>query len=213
MRFLNCHEKFEKISIVNCERESFRNKLIAIPYSLYEVEQISNGLCVTIKKPGEKRTFGKPSPNDFQVFLHNSTNKNLLVPPGMLWMPPHEDLFQWVAKCKNDENLDNKDRKKLARFLVWALWRVCKGEEPDYVLMLLQANRHFADILGFFDEAIEIDHSAEIILKLYKWIWGQEDCNYWGGKLKGRLLSMDSLLSKVDWDNSSEAEYFFKKYS
>lgn len=33
---------------------------------------------------------------------------------------------------------------------------------------------------------------AETILKVYKWIWGQEDCNYPNGE--GRWLSMNNIL-------------------
>lgn len=160
--------KVTNLSMINCERDEFREKLLAIPYQLYEVEQIKNGLCIVINKPGGKRDqYGRLSINDFQVFLHNPTDRNLLLPPYEMWLPSHKDLLSWVSKCREDE-------KKLAKFLVRALWRVMQGIEPDAVINLLTKTKEFDDILDFFDDAIGVECSAEIILKLYKWIWGQE---------------------------------------
>ena len=44
------------------------------------------------------------------------------------------------------------------------------------------------------DELEGID--AETILKAYKWIWGQEDCNYPKGQ--GRWLSMNNILEAFE---------------
>ena len=40
------------------------------------------------------------------------------------------------------------------------------------------------------DDLVGID--PETILKAYKWIWGQEDCNYPNGQ--GRWLSMNNII-------------------
>lgn len=56
---------------------------------------------------------------------------------------------------------------------------VCEGQEPSNVLTQLNVNSPSG-------------LSTELIFKVYKWIWGQEDCNY--PTKKGRWLSMDSIL-------------------
>ena len=42
---------------------------------------------------------------------------------------------------------------------------------------------------------------VETLLKVYKWIWGQEDCNY--PNQKGRWLSMNGLLEEYGIDKES----------
>lgn len=40
--------------------------------------------------------------------------------------------------------------------------------------------------------------AAEILLKVYKWIWGQEDCNYQSQKAEGRWKSMNAILEEFN---------------
>ena len=65
--------------------------------------------------------------------------------------------------------------------LIEALYRVCCGDEPDFVINRM----HLRDTIGI---------PVETILKVYKWIWGQEDCNY--PTKEGRWLSMNALLDR-----------------
>ena len=47
----------------------------------------------------------------------------------------------------------------------------------------------------------------EVIFKVYKWIWGQEDCNYPPPKYKGRAMSWEgwkkNKKSKV-WEKTGD---------
>ncbi|MFQ7317453.1 MAG: hypothetical protein ACLRO0_01625, partial [Massilimicrobiota timonensis] len=72
------------------------------------------------------------------------------------------------------------DRRN-AEMLIEALYRVCCGFEPDFVLQRIPVE----DSVGI---------PVETILKVYKWIWGQEDCNY--PTKEGRWLSMHALLER-----------------
>jgi hypothetical protein len=60
--------------------------------------------------------------------------------------------------------------------IINALERVFNGEESDDVLRGLQL-------------ASPCGEPPEVLLKAYKWIWGQEDCNYPEGK--GRNMSWE----------------------
>lgn len=65
--------------------------------------------------------------------------------------------------------------------LIEGLYNVCCGDEPEGVIERLQLR----DTIGI---------PVETILKVYKWIWGQEDCNY--PTKSGRWLSMNTLLDR-----------------
>ena len=54
--------------------------------------------------------------------------------------------------------------------------KVYNGEEPE-------------DVLKTIKLVNPIGESPEVLLKVYKWIWGQEDCNYPRGK--GRAMSWE----------------------
>lgn len=62
--------------------------------------------------------------------------------------------------------------------IIDALESVCNGEEPNSVLERME-------LASFTGEA------PEVLLKVYKWIWGQEDCNYPNGE--GREMSMKDI--------------------
>lgn len=153
------------LEIENQEQNAFRDELLNIPYLLYEVENLRTGEIIAINKPGGKRNFGRLSRDDFMVFIYNPYESSL-------WLISHSEIGADIAE-KYDDNPEQAIR------LIHGLYCVCCGEEPDYVIEKLELE----DSVGI---------PVETILKVYKWIWGQEDCNYPGKE--GRWLSMNGLL-------------------
>jgi hypothetical protein len=90
-----------------------------------------------------------------------------------LWLISHKNIFEDL------ESKGKKERLETIR-LIDALERVFSGQEPDEVLQSL--NPPLADLGG---------EMPETLMKAYKWIWGQEDCNYPNGK--GREMSLDFI--------------------
>lgn len=157
------------LKIENQEQNAFRNKLNNVPYLLYQVETLTTGEIIAINKPGGKRNLGVLSRDDFMVFIFNPGERSL-------WLISHDEISDDIA-VKYKSNREN------ALKLIEGLYRVCSGDEPDEVLRGL----HLQNTVGM---------SVETILKVYKWIWGQEDCNYPNGQ--GRWLSMNALLDKFN---------------
>ena len=155
------------IEIENQEQNAFRDELLNIPYLLYEVEHLATGEIIAINKPGGKRNFGRLSRDDFMVFIYNPEEESL-------WLISHREISDDVAEKYAYD-------KSSTLLLIEALYCVCRGEEPDDVLNRM--NLH--DTIGI---------PIETLLKVYKWIWGQEDCNY--PNKMGRWLSMNALLDK-----------------
>ena len=155
------------LRIENQEQNAFRDALNNIPYLLYEVETLATGEIIAINKPGGKRNFGRLSRDDFMVFIFNPEEQSL-------WMISHAEISDDIA-----EKYENSRRQ--AQLLLEGLYRVCCGAEPDDVLIQLPLR----DTVGI---------PVETILKVYKWIWGQEDCNY--PTKEGRWMSMNSLLDR-----------------
>ncbi len=157
------------LRIENQEQNAFRDKLNNIPYLLYEVETLATGEIIAINKPGGKRNFGRLSRDDFMVFIFNPNEQSL-------WLISHGEISNDIA---DKYNYDNRHALKL----IEGLYCVCCGDEPDDVIRRLRLR----DTVGI---------PVETILKVYKWIWGQEDCNYptW----EGRWLSMNALLDKFN---------------
>lgn len=153
------------LNVPNSEQDSFRKKLLEIPYLLYEVETLSNGDKIVINKPGGKRNFGRLCRDDFMVFIYHLSDNTL-------WLISHSELYDDIIR-KKDKNFDE------ALEIVHGLYLTCCGKEPDDVINTLELK----NTTGL---------SVETILKVYKWIWGQEDCNY--PTKKGRWLSMDNIL-------------------
>lgn len=157
------------LNVPNDNGDGFREKLNEIPYALYDVEQLSDGRKILINKPGGKRNFGRLSRNDFMVFIFNPINSEL-------WLITHKEVYDDV-----EDKLENN--LALGLRVVEAMEKVCNGEEPDEVL-----------------DEVETDTSMglplELILKVYKWIWGQEDVNY--PTKQGRWLSMNAILELRD---------------
>ena len=103
------------------------------------------------------------------VFIYSPDNEGL-------WLISHNEILE-------DLHLKYQTDKKETENLIYGLLDVCKGEEPDTVI----SNRKLKNING-----LEI----EKLLKVYKWIWGQEDCNY--PKAEGRWLSMNAILKEFN---------------
>lgn len=157
------------LRIENQEQNAFRDELNNIPYLLYEVESLATGEIIAINKPGGKRNFGRLSRDDFMVFIFNPDEQSL-------WLISHGEISDDIA---DKYNYDNRHALKL----IEGLYRVCCGDEPDDVLRRLRLQ----DTVGI---------PVETILKVYKWIWGQEDCNY--PTKEGRWLSMNALLDRFN---------------
>lgn len=153
------------LNLKNQEQTAFRDALNAIPYLLYEVEQLGTGEKIVINKPGGKRNFGKLSRNDFMVFIYNPQEESL-------WLISHDEI-------QNDLQAKYTMNQCATIECIKALYRVCCGQEPDEVI----AQYDLSDTCGM---------TVETLLKVYKWIWGQEDCNYPDGE--GRWFSMAPLL-------------------
>jgi len=156
----------EKLQIKNMPREEFRQQLEKIKYRGYEVEKISDGRKVIITKPGGKFTFGRIRREDFMVWIYNPEECSL-------WLISHKDIW---------EDLEEKGKvsPKLTIKIIESLEKVFNGEEPE----------KFISGLEIYDSLP--GEKLEVLLKVYKWIWGQEDCNYPEGE--GRNMSMKEIL-------------------
>ena len=152
------------LTIKNRPREEFRKLLEGIKYSGYEVEQLKDGRKIVITKPGSKFVFGKVKREDFMVWVYNPSELTL-------WLISHEDIYEDL-KEKGEINPEETIK------IIDTLERVFNGEEPDEVLQTTNLNAVTGEL-------------PELLLKAYKWIWGQEDCNYPEGK--GREMSMELI--------------------
>jgi hypothetical protein len=157
------HEiELSNLHIKNRPREEFRILLEKVKYRGYEVDQLSDRRKIVITKPGGKFTYGKIRREDFMVWVYNPNDSTL-------WLITHDDI-------KDDLKEKGDVEPKEAIKIIDALERVYNGEEPDEVLKTTRLN----NLTG---------ESTEVLLKAYKWIWGQEDCNYPYGK--GRAMSWE----------------------
>jgi hypothetical protein len=150
------------LKIKNAPREEFREILEKIKYRGYEVEAISDGRKIVISKPGGKFTYGTIRKEDFMVWIYNPNDSSL-------WLISHKNIYQ---------DLEEKgaiDPGETIR-IIDALEQVYRGKEPDKVLKKAKLDNPCGEL-------------PEVLLKAYKWIWGQEDCNYPDGK--GRAMSWE----------------------
>jgi len=156
----------KKITIKNQPREQFRQLLENIEYRGYEVEELQNGNKIVITKPGGKSVYGRPKKEDFLVFVFNPNENGL-------WQITHKQIFQDI------EDKANEDKNKTIQ-LINLLERQKNGEDPN----------------DFIDEINELSfnkgETPETLLKVYKWIWGQEDVNYPNGD--GREMSWKGIV-------------------
>lgn len=169
-RNLYTHEiELSSLKLKNRPREEFRILLEKVKYRGYEVEQISDGRKIVITKPGGKFTYGRIRREDFMVWVYNPQDSTL-------WLISHRDIY---------EDLEEKGKIDSAATIkiIDALEKVFNGEEPDDVLAIQQLENPIGEL-------------PELLLKAYKWIWGQEDCNYPEGE--GREMSMRLLRGLRD---------------
>jgi hypothetical protein len=152
-----------RLEIKNRPREEFRKALEQIEYKGYEVEDISDGRKIIVTKPGGKFSFGTVKRDDFMVWVYKQDEDSL-------WLISHKNVFDDL------EDKAVRDSKETLR-IIEALTRVYNGEEPDDVLREMSLKNPCGEI-------------PEVLIKAYKWIWGQEDCNYPSPKYKGREMSM-----------------------
>jgi len=154
----------KKIEIHNSNKDDFAKKLIALPYRGYEVETISNGNKIVITKPGGKNVYGRPKKEDFLVFIYNPVDNSL-------WQISHKQIYDDIV-IKSIEN--SSETLKLIDLMELTL----NGQEPnDFKAEILKLKFHSGE-------------TPETLIKVYKWIWGQEDVNY--PNHEGRLLSWHS---------------------
>lgn len=163
--------------IKNAEKEIFRQKLEEISYRGYEVEKISDGRSIVITKPGGKLIFGAIKREDFMVWIYNPEQK-------ILWLISHKNILD---DLKEKGLVDPKETLAI----ISVLGKVYKGKEPDDVLK----NAMIKNPAG---------ESPEVLLKAYKWIWGQEDVNYPTGK--GRAMSWEGLKKNEmgEWEKTGQ---------
>jgi len=164
------HEiELKPLYIKNKPREEFRKLLENVKYRGYEVEQISDGRKIVITKPGGKFVFGTVKREDFMVWIYNPKDSTL-------WLISHKNIYEDLEEKGKISSKDTVD-------IIEAFERVFKGEEPD-------------DVLDSISIKNPCGESPEILLKSYKWIWGQEDCNYPNGE--GREMSMKAMRELKD---------------
>ncbi len=157
------------LKIKNAPREKFRKALEKIKYKGYEVEQISDGRKIVITKPGGKFVFGTVKREDFMVWIYNEKDNTL-------WLISHKNIFEDIT-AKASKN------KKETLKLIEALEKVFNGKDPEDVLEKIKIKNPCGEL-------------PEVLLKAYKWIWGQEDCNYPTGQ--GRSMSMEVIAKLKD---------------
>lgn len=155
----------KKLEIRNDARENFIQKLEEIEYRGYEVEQLADGRKIVITKPGGKSVYGRPKKEDFLVFIFQPKENGL-------WQITHKQILNDLY-LKSEESVTNTLK------LIDLLERTLNGEEPN----------------DFMDEisSLQFDNgeNSEALIKVYKWIWGQEDVNYPNGE--GRKMSWKAI--------------------
>lgn len=151
----------KEVNIPNTDRKLFAQKITELPYRGYEVEKCNNGHTIVVTKPGGKNIFGTLKREDILVFIQNP-EKNTL------WQISHKQILQDITKKCEENPIEGKKLLNL-------LERTLNGEEPN----------------NFVDDILSLQFTTgehpEVLIKAYKWIWGQEDVNYPNGD--GRFMS------------------------
>jgi hypothetical protein len=160
---------YHSINIPNAEPKQIRDTLSNLPFIAYHVETLEDGRKICITKPGGKQFWGVLQPNDFMVWVYDEVHKDR-------WRVSHNEIYEDLeAKLVANPGLSSTFIDKLLD--------VCNGAEPNEMTKSFSL-AIFSELPGF---------SAELILKTYKWIWVQEDCNYPNGE--GRWMSMNPILA------------------
>lgn len=150
------------LKVINKPRGEFSKLLENIKYRGYKVEDISDGRIIVITKPGGKFTYGKIKRKDFIVWIYNPSDLSL-------WLITHKNV-------RDDLEEKGKIAPKETIEILDAFERVYNREEPEAVLATMNLGNPCGE-------------TPELLIKAYKWIWGQEDCNYPDGK--GRAMSWE----------------------
>jgi hypothetical protein len=158
------------IQIRNTDKATFISQLECLEYRGYEVERLSNGNRIVITKPGSKSVYGYPKKEDFLVFIFYPEDNGL-------WQISHNQIYEDIVEKSKEDKLRTIS-------LICLLERVCNGEEPN----------DFIDEISALQ--FQTGETAETLLKVYKWIWGQEDVNYPNGE--GRMLSWKAISNFRD---------------
>ena len=125
----------------------------------YIVETFSDSRKLYLKRPATyKMGF------DFQIWMENWNNLDLDI------MPSHSDIIQDL-KIKKRENQDN------FRFLLQAINNVYICEDDDRILNWLTENR-----ISF-----DIGENLEILIKVIKWMFIEQDIRYWNFSGRSKL--------------------------
>ncbi|MFO8101540.1 MAG: hypothetical protein R6U37_05150 [Dehalococcoidia bacterium] len=153
------------LHIKNAPKEVFSKRIEKIKYRGYRVESISDGREIVITKPGGKYTRGPIKREDFMVFVFSPASKTL-------WLISHNDIYNDLLEKGNHNPQQTIE-------IIAALQEVFNGAEPE-------------DLLATKNLDSPIGENPEVLLKAYKWIWGQEDVNYPTGE--GRARSFNNIL-------------------
>lgn len=155
----------KKLEIRNDTRENFIQKLEEIKYRGYDVEQLADGRKIVITKPGGKSVYGRPKKEDFLVFIFKPKENGL-------WQITHKQIL-------NDLYLKSQESATNTLKLIDLLERTLEGEKPNDFINEINSLQ--------FDNG----ENSETLIKVYKWIWGQEDVNYPNGE--GRKMSWKAI--------------------
>lgn len=155
--------ELKDLKIKNRPREEFRKLLEEVKYRGYKAEDLADGRKIVITKPGGKRVFGKIKREDFMVWVHNSQDSTL-------WLISHKDIYNDLVEKGAWNPAETVE-------IINILEEVYNGKEPDDALKNMKTSKPL------------IGETPELLLKAYKWIWGQEDVNYPDGK--GRAMSWE----------------------
>ncbi|SHJ42421.1 hypothetical protein [Parasporobacterium paucivorans] len=85
--------------VENCSPEEFRERLIDIPYLMYEVETTESGHIIAVNKPGGKKNYGRFSKNDLMVFVLNRES------PAQIVLLSHKEIYNDIV-LKKEKNPD-----------------------------------------------------------------------------------------------------------
>lgn len=124
----------------------------------YYVEKLGDGRRIFLTRPAWLK-FGF----DFVIRVEETTFINGRDNPS------HEDLLKDLQRKRN------KEPQMYTKLLV-ALNQVFDCEDPAYVL------------LGSTDLDFTTGHSPELILKLCKWLWIEQDIRYWNYSGRFKLI-------------------------
>lgn len=162
--------ELKTIIIKNAPRNEFAKKLVELPYRGYEVENIVDGRKIVITKPGGKSVYGHPKKDDFLVFIYNPADDSL-------WQVSHKQIYQDLVEKSKEDAQKTKE-------LINLFEKVLNGIDPDDII---------DDITACNFQSGEL---PEVLIKAYKWIWGQEDVNYPSGD--GRNMSWKPIAELRD---------------